>query len=186
MPLIPELQTALPALESLNQGGGPLTMDLLVATRDKWWVDLQASRLSVNEIGAKLDLVCIDRCYQDRLGQGWRNCQTWDRIQTGLPCAPIVVATYTASHQRDPHLFAQPAPPAVWNYTQLPQWLEAPMHLQMGIIKTVAGMVYGWADDLGHGDTLVRFLQTGIDSLRQACRVDKCRLGNYTHPWQGG
>jgi hypothetical protein len=38
----------------------------------------------------------------------------------------------------------------------------------MGIITTVAGMVYGWADNLGHGDRLVRFLQTGIDSLRQA------------------
>jgi hypothetical protein len=54
------------------------------------------------------------------------------------------------------------------------------MYLQMGIIKTVAGMVYGWADDLGHGDMLVRFLQTGIDSLRRACRVNKCRLVNYT------
>jgi hypothetical protein len=54
------------------------------------------------------------------------------------------------------------------------------MHLQMRIIKTVAGMVYGWADDLGHGDTLVRFLQTGIDSLRRACRVDKCWMVNYT------
>jgi hypothetical protein len=53
------------------------------------------------------------------------------------------------------------------------------MHVQMGIIKTVAGMVYGWVDDLGHGDTLVRFLQTGINSLRRACRVDKCHLVNY-------
>jgi hypothetical protein len=34
-------------------------------------------------------------------------------------------------------------------------------------------------DDLGHGDTLVRYLQAGIDSLRRACRVDKCRLINY-------
>jgi hypothetical protein len=67
-----------------------------------------------------------------------------------------VTTYYTAFHQRDPHLFAQPPPPAVWTYTQLPQWLEAPMHLPMGIIRTVAG---GWADDLGHGDTLVRFLQ---------------------------
>jgi hypothetical protein len=133
-------------------------MDLLVATWDECWADLQARRLSVNEIGAKLDLVCTDRRYQDLLGQAWRNCQTWDRIQTGLPCTPIVVTTYTASHQQDPHLFAQPPPPAVWTCTQLPQWLEAPMHLQMGIIKTVGGMVYGWADDLGHGDTLVRFL----------------------------
>jgi hypothetical protein len=122
MPLIPELQTALPALEALNQGGGgPLTMDILLATWDECWADLQASMLSGNEVGAKLDLVCIDRHYQDRFGQAWRNCQTWDLIQAGLPCAPIVVATYTTSHQQDPHLFAQPAPPAVWNYTQLPQ-----------------------------------------------------------------
>jgi hypothetical protein len=59
------------------------------------------------------------------------------------------------------------------------------MHLQMGIIKTVAGMVNGWADDLGHGDTLVRYLQADIDSLRRPCRVDKCRLINYTLPMAG-
>jgi hypothetical protein len=53
------------------------------------------------------------------------------------------------------------------------------MHLHMGTIQTVAGMVYGWADDLGHGDTLVRYLQAGINSLRRACRVDTCRLINY-------
>jgi hypothetical protein len=150
LPLLPELHTALPALQAINQGGGPLTMDLLVATWDECWADLQASRLSVNDVGAKMDLVCIDRRYQDLPGQAWRNCQTWDRIQAGLPCPPIVVATYTASHQQDPHLFAQPPPPAVWTYTRLPKWLEAPMHLQMGIIKTVAEMVYG--------DALVRFL----------------------------
>jgi hypothetical protein len=178
MSLIPELQTALPTLHALNQGGGPLTMDILLAMWDECWADLQAGRISVNEVEAKLDLVCVDLCYQDLLGQAWRNCQTWDRIQVGLPCAPIEVATYTTSHQQDPHLFAQPPPPAVWNYTQLPQWLEAPMHLQMGIM-TVAGMVYGWADDLGHGDTLVLYLQAGIDSLRRACQVDKCRLVNY-------
>jgi hypothetical protein len=93
MPLIPALQTALPALAALNQGGGPLTMDILVATGDECWADLQARRLNVNEVAAKLDLVCIDRRYQDLLGQAWRNCQTWDRIQAGLPCPPIVVAT---------------------------------------------------------------------------------------------
>jgi hypothetical protein len=59
------------------------------------------------------------------------------------------------------------------------------MHLQMGIIKTVAGMIHDWADDLGHGDTLVQCLQTGIDSLRRACRSDKCRLVNYTPPMAG-
>jgi hypothetical protein len=89
----------------------------------------------------KLDLVCIHGRYQNLLVEAWRNCRTWDRIQVGLVTAPIVVATYTASHQQDPHRFVQPPPPAVWNYTQLSQWLEAPMHLQMGIIKTVAGMV---------------------------------------------
>jgi hypothetical protein len=179
MPLIPELQTALPVLHALNQGGGLLTMDILYATWDECWADLQAERLSVDEMEAKLDLVCIHGRYQNLLVEAWRNCRTWDRIQAGLVTAPIVVATYTASHQQDPHLFVQPPPPTVWNYTQLPQWLEAPMHLQMGIIKTVAGMVYGWADDLGHGDTLVRYLQAGIDSLRRVCRVDKCRLVNY-------
>jgi hypothetical protein len=35
LPLILELQTALPALQALNQSGGPLTMDLLVATVDE-------------------------------------------------------------------------------------------------------------------------------------------------------
>jgi hypothetical protein len=61
MPLIQELQTVLPALHALNQGGGPLTMDTLLATWDECWADLQDGRLSVNEVEAKLDLVCIDR-----------------------------------------------------------------------------------------------------------------------------
>jgi hypothetical protein len=131
-------------------------------------------------VEAKLDLVGILGRYKHLLVEAWRNCRTWDRIQAGLVTAPIVVATYTASHQQDAHLFAQPPPSVDWNYTQLPQWLEAPIHLQMGIIKTVAGMVYGWADDLGHGDTLVRYLQACIDSLRRACRVDTGRsLINY-------
>jgi hypothetical protein len=146
---------------TLNQGGGLLTMDILLATWDECWADLQAERLSVEEVKAKPDLVCILGRYQNLLVKAWRNCRTWDRIQAGLVTAPIVVSTYTASHQQDPHLFAQPPPPAVWHYTQLPQWLEARMHLQMGIIKTVVGMVYGWADNLGHGDTLVRYLQAG-------------------------
>jgi hypothetical protein len=106
MPSIPELQTALPALHALNQGGGPLTMNILLATWDECWANLQAGRLSVNEVEAKLDLACIDRRYQDLLVEAWRNCRTWDRIQAGLPTAPIVVATYTAYHQQDPHLFA--------------------------------------------------------------------------------
>jgi hypothetical protein len=59
------------------------------------------------------------------------------------------------------------------------------MHLQMGIIKIVAAMVYDWVDDLGHGDTLVRYLQTGIDSLRRACRVDKYRMVHYTPAMAG-
>jgi hypothetical protein len=42
MPLIPELQTALPALHALNQGGGLLTIDILLATWDECWADLQA------------------------------------------------------------------------------------------------------------------------------------------------
>jgi hypothetical protein len=156
--VIPGLQTALPDMHALNQGGGPLTMDILLATWDECWTDLQGSMISVNEVADKLDLVCIHGRYQNLLVETWRNCQTWDRIQAGLPTAPIVVATYTASHQQDPHRFVQPPPPAVLNYTQLPQWLKAPKHLQMGIITTVAVMLYGWADDLGHGDTLVRYL----------------------------
>jgi hypothetical protein len=104
-PLIPALHTALPALHTLNQGGGRLTMDILLATWDECWADLQAERLSVKEVEAKLDLVCILGRYQNLLVQAWHNCRTWDQIQAGLVTAPIVVATYTASHQQDPHLF---------------------------------------------------------------------------------
>jgi hypothetical protein len=69
-------QTALPNVHTLNQGGGPLTMDILLATWDECWADLQAGRLSVNEVEAKLDLVvCIDCRYQDLLVEAWRNCR---------------------------------------------------------------------------------------------------------------
>jgi hypothetical protein len=40
-------------------------MALLVALWDEGWADLQVSWLSVNEVGAKLDLVYIDRRYQE-------------------------------------------------------------------------------------------------------------------------
>jgi hypothetical protein len=43
MPLIPELQTALPALHALNQGGGLLTMDILLATWDECWAKRRRS-----------------------------------------------------------------------------------------------------------------------------------------------
>jgi hypothetical protein len=73
IPLIPELQSALPAVQTLNQGGGLLTTDILLATCDECWADLQAERLSVDDVKAKLDLVCIHGRYQNLLVEAWRN-----------------------------------------------------------------------------------------------------------------
>ena len=72
-----------------------------------------------------------------------------------------------------------PYTPHFWTSCELDDFIEAPMHLTMGVVKAVSNLIHNWAAAIGQEDRFTKSLAGLLQLFREFCRVENYRLSSY-------
>ena len=129
----------------------------------------------------KLGLICVNESTIDFFVKQCERIVALREIEKGTSTMHVdVQANLIQKHQANPELFIKPPSPSFWQLCDLDDFIETPMHLAMGVIKSVSKLIHVWATKIGKGKILTDHLCGWILIMMKHCRVDSHRMAMYS------